>query len=299
MPGVKVMGWHPLNRLKRWLLEKPEARLAPRIKRPDLVVHFWNGAAPEGRELRDISLTGTYIYTKEVWYPGTTLRIVLQGNQTVLRGSGAAVIESSICVSASIIRQGSDGIGVEFVFHDDEERERVRRFLEAMPRQSFQTAPPEKARQRRGQALIEFALILPLVFLLAVNAVNFGGFIFAWITVAGAARDAADYMIVSSESAGAPTPATLAQVTALVTSDVASLLNRASVVVATCTNATSSSNGCTTLTDPEAPSYTLATVDVTYTYKPLIPLFSFSSLKISATLPPATIHRKAVMRMMQ
>ena len=49
---------------------------------------------------------------------------------------------------------------------------------------------------------------MPLALLLAVNAVNFGGFIFAWITVAGAARDGADYMTMSSASSGSPTPAT-------------------------------------------------------------------------------------------
>jgi hypothetical protein len=53
------------------------------------------------------------------------------------------------------------------------------------------------------------------------------------------------------------------------------------------------------LFDPEAPAYILATVDVTYTYKPYIPLFSFPKLGISATLPPSTIHRKAVVRMLQ
>jgi hypothetical protein len=138
-----------------------------------------------------------------------------------------------------------------------------------------------------------------MVFLLAVNAVNFAGFIFAWITVANAARGGAQYMILSSASPGEPTPATLAQIKALVTSDVASLRNNPSITVAICTNSTTSSNSCTTLTDPEAPAYTLATVDVTYTYNPYIPLFSFPDLGIRATLPSSTVHRKAVMRMLQ
>jgi hypothetical protein len=150
-----------------------------------------------------------------------------------------------------------------------------------------------------GQALAEFALIVPLMFLLAVNAVNFVGFIFAWITVANAARAGAQYMTMSTLSPGSPTAATLTQITALVTSDVASLKNNASIVVAICTNATTAANGCTTFFDPEAPSYTLATVDVTYTYVPYIPLFTFPSRGISATLPSTTIHRKAVMRMVQ
>jgi hypothetical protein len=128
---------------------------------------------------------------------------------------------------------------------------------------------------------------------------NFGGFFFAWITVANAARAAAQYMSMSSASPGAPAPATLAQITTLVTNDASTLLNRSSLVVAICTNNTTAANGCTALIDPEAPAYTLATVDVTYTYQPFIPLFSFPKLGISATLPSSTIHRKAVVRMLQ
>jgi Flp pilus assembly protein TadG len=152
---------------------------------------------------------------------------------------------------------------------------------------------------RRGQSLIEFALLVPLIFLLAVNAINFGGFLFAWITLANAARSGTQYMSMSSASPGPPTAATLAQITALVTNDVSSLLNRSSVLVTICTNNTTAATGCTSLFDPEAPAYTLATVDVTYTYKPFIPLFSFPRLGISATLPSGTLHRKGVMRMLQ
>ena len=39
-----------------------------------------------------------------------------------------------------------------------------------------------------GQSLIEFALSLPFLLLLIVNTVNFGGYVFATITVASAAR---------------------------------------------------------------------------------------------------------------
>ncbi len=141
--------------------------------------------------------------------------------------------------------------------------------------------------------------MIPLVFILAINAVNFGGFLFAWITVANAARAGAQFMTMSSASPGQPTPATLTQVTTLITNDVTSLLNRSSLVVTVCTNQTTAPTGCTALSDPEAPTYTLATVDVTYTYLPYIPLFSFPRLGISATLPARTIHRKAVMRMLQ
>lgn len=153
--------------------------------------------------------------------------------------------------------------------------------------------------RRAGQALVEFAVVIPLMFFLAVNAVNFVGFIFAWITVANAARAGAQYMTMSTLSPGSPTPATSGQITSLITSDIASLKNNSTLVVATCTNATTAANSCTTFFDPEAPAYTLATVDVTYTYAPLIPLFKFPGLGITGTLPSGTIHRKAVMRMVQ
>ena len=56
-------------------------------------------------------------------------------------------------------------------------------------------------------------------------------------------------------------------------------------------------------TDPEVTGspalYVLATVDVTYTYQPIIPLWDFPLLKIHATLPPTTLHKTAVMRMLE
>jgi Flp pilus assembly protein TadG len=289
-----------IGRWKRWLLnENKEPRRAPRAVQPELVVHFWDGSVPAGRCLRDINQYGAYIYTSERWYPGTIIRLVLQGYHTAIEEDGTTTPRSSACASARVVRHGADGVGVEFVFPDEEIREDFQAFLKTIPVQPARTSSGDEVPRRGGQALVEFALIVPLVFLLAVNAVNFAGFIFAWITVANAARGAAQYMILSSASPGAPTPATLTQIKALVTSDVASLKNKASVVVAICTNSTTSSNGCTTLSDPEAPSYTLATVDVTYTYNPFIPLFSFPDLGIQATLPSSTIHRKAVMRMLQ
>jgi Flp pilus assembly protein TadG len=262
------------------------------------VVHYWDGSAPEGRHLRDISHSGAYIYTPERWYPGTIIRIILQGYQTAARKDGTVGPAASACLPARVVRHGSDGVAVEFAFRDKEEEETLRTFLAAIPAQPERTVAVKATSRGDGQALVEFALIVPLVFLLAVNAINFGGFLFAWITVASAARSGAQYMALSGASPGTPTAATPAQITALVTNDVSSLLNRSSILVAVCANNTASA-GCGTQPDPEAPAYTLATVDVTYTYKPFIPLFSFPKLGISATLPAGTIHRKAVVRMLQ
>ena len=291
---------HTIGKMKGWLAgEAEDPRRAPRSIYPEVLVYYWDGSTPEGRRILDISRSGGYICTPERWYVGTIIRLILQRDPKARGKDATSAPTASICVPARVIRHGSDGVGVEFVFRNGREEEDFGRFLAAIPAKPPESTPFKGPSYRKGQALVEFALLVPLVFLLAVNAVNFGGYLFAWITVADAARAGADYMGMSGASPGAPTPATLAQITTLVTNDVTSLMNRASIVVAICTNATTAANGCTTLVDPEAPAYTLATVDVTYTYKPYIPLFSFPKLGISATLPASTIHRKAVVRMLQ
>ncbi len=156
----------------------------------------------------------------------------------------------------------------------------------------------------QGQALIEYILMLPMVFLLLVNVVNFGGFFYAFITVANAARAGADYAIMGGATVASShllqTP-TASQITDLITTDIASLPNNPSLSVSVCQSGgtTTPTGACTSLTDPEAASYVLTSIDVTYTYVPFIPLFSFPNLHINATIPPTTIHRRAVMRVMQ
>lgn len=288
-----------LGKARQWLLQEPEEpRRAPRSSDPAVVVYYWDGSAPEGRRIRDISTSGAYIYTTERWYVGTIIRIILQGYHPTAREGEAAAKTASTCIPSRVVRHGPDGVAVEFVFQNKEEKEDLARFLAEIPAQPVRVAATAPV-GREGQALVEFSLIIPLVFLLAVNAVNFGGFIFAWITVAGAARAGVQYMSLSAASPGSATPASLAQITAVVTNDVSSLLNRNSLVVAICSNGTTTANGCTSLIDPEAPAFSLAAVDVTYTYKPFIPLFSFPKLGIGATLPSSIVHRKAVMRVLQ
>jgi Flp pilus assembly protein TadG len=168
-------------------------------------------------------------------------------------------------------------------------------------------------KSRRGQSLLEFALILPLIFLVFVNIVNFGAFFYSWIVICNASRTGVQYMVLGGSSINNPTPASPALIQTLITGeDVLSLINPASVSVTTCIDnksggsdvyrsylLASSTSSCTTgVADPEPAYYVVATVDVTYTFQPIIPLWDFPALKIHATLPPTTIHRKAVMRML-
>ena len=163
---------------------------------------------------------------------------------------------------------------------------------------------PSGVRPAAGQSLVEFALLIPLIFVLLVNTVNFGGFLFAWITVAAAARTAGQYFAAAGAAPGSPPVRTAAQVSTLVASDVFSLLNRASVSVRVCTNrngvvSCSGAGSSGPPNDPEPSFYSSALVDVGYTYQPFIPLFDFTKLAIHATLPGATIHSRTVMRVVQ
>jgi len=158
-----------------------------------------------------------------------------------------------------------------------------------------------KYRSRRGQALVELALVLPLLFVLIINVFNFAGLFYAWITVANAARAGAQYMVMSDTWIKGLAPPSVSQVSAIVTNDLISLPNRSSAVVKVCINisgtTTCNPSGTTTITtDPESSYYNSTAVDVTYTYVPFVSFWSFSNLGIRLTLPTTTIHRRVTMR---
>jgi len=293
-----------MGNLSRWLENDAsrDKRRAARLADPSLLVYYWDGSVPEGRRIRDISNSGAYIVTPERWYVGTIVRLILQGYKTTPQPQGGIVPSRSTSIPSRVVRHGPDGIGVEFVFSNSDEQKALREFLEAIPLTGG--SPVGVFAKVDGQALIEFALVLPMAFLLIVNAVNFGAFLFAWITVANGARTGAQYLVEGIATVGTPTAATAAQITTLVTSDISSLLNRASLAVRVCKNnngvmACSGPGGYIPPADPEPTKYVLASVDVTYTYVPLVPLSDFGGLGIHATLPTTTIHRQASMRMLQ
>jgi Flp pilus assembly protein TadG len=161
-----------------------------------------------------------------------------------------------------------------------------------------------RLRENRGQALIEYILILPMVFLLILNLVNFGGLFYAFITVSNASRAGVNYAVLGGASVGALGPASPASVNALIVQDILSLPNAASLSVNICQNnngTTKTLQGtCTAVpADPESASYVLTSVDVTYTYVPFISAWSFPKLGVFLTVPPTTLHQRAEMRTIQ
>src|ERR1035441_3314163 len=70
---------------------------------------------------------------------------------------------------------------------------------------------PKSHRSSSRQALIEFALILPVLFLPIVNVINFGGMLHARICVSHAARTGVQYMVMGGATVTAPKAPTAAQ----------------------------------------------------------------------------------------
>jgi Flp pilus assembly protein TadG len=263
--------------------------------------YYWDGAVPQPHRVRDISTTGAYLITDQKWYIGTLLTLTLQ------IGGEAKDPQDYITVPCQIVRHGADGIGVKFVLSSREERMAIRRFVRAA---SVASSPGGRS---SGEAVVEFALVVPLLFLLIVNAFNFGGFIYCWLTVSDAVRAAADYACTDTSTAGSPAPPTVSAITSLVQNATARLpdYSSANPVVTACiyNNGTTSnfltSAGCPAgVTSPPADpepivsgsttTYATVAVDVTYTFTPILAGSTF--LRFGLPALPTTIHRRTVVR---
>jgi uncharacterized membrane protein (UPF0127 family) len=123
----------PRNWLQRWW--SPDPRKAPRVRTPGLAAYYWNGEAPVAHGIRDISSTGLYVVTEERWYPGTLVLMTLQRNDM-----GDEMAERSIAVQSRAVRWGPDGVGLQFVLPDEQERRQGNpaQQLDAAGRKEFQ-----------------------------------------------------------------------------------------------------------------------------------------------------------------
>ena len=282
------------NRFKEWLFQSPERRRAQRYDQPGTVAYYWDGSVPVPREIRDISLTGAYLRTPERWYPGTIVKLTLKSN----------VPSESIEVRCKVVRHGADGVGLQFISQEMKERKGLQSFLTSVIANVRRRKGPSSENSTNGQALIEFAFMMPVIFLLLIVAINYGGLFYAWITCANAARAGAQYAILGSASAGAPSAPSASAVTNLISgsgSDTSSLTGSVTICINKNSTASAISGTCTFTipsipADPEAPKYSLTAVDVKYTYSPFFSSFSFPGWGISLPVMPSTIHMRTLMR---
>lgn len=84
--------------------------------------------------------------------------------------------------------------------------------------------PRLRARPRRGQALTEFALVLPLLIVLFAMALDFGRVFYGWVSINNAARVGAAYAAANADAWETPSdPARQARYAALVENDLQDL----------------------------------------------------------------------------
>jgi hypothetical protein len=168
-----------------------------------------------------------------------------------------------------------------------------------------------------GQSLLEVALFLPLLFLCAAYAIDFGYFFIACANLTSSGRNATEYSIQGYEGSGqtalasAGPTSSVTSVSALALGDLTGLASSSSqATIQVCSKSVgitgnvtncssygptvSTSTTTAAQTDPEAPTFLLNRVDVTYTVEPPIPL-SFFNVSL---LPTLSFHRHVSMRAM-
>lgn len=187
--------------------------------------------------------------------------------------------------------------------------------------------------QTSGQALVETALIVPFLLMIALNVVNFGYFFLVAVNLAAAPRSGALYSILGFQTpqtlslppagpSGCPAGTPNCDVNYLTNQDMTGAIYKpstnASVQVCSSTVGVTGSGASQTTqcsqfnssptyspdADLEAPTFLLNRVDVTYTFTPLIPGTPFNIVLLASPVcstaggVTCTFHRMAEMREM-
>ena len=118
---------HAIERIKSWLHGPQWDRLPEGVERL-LAAYYWDGAVPVPREVRDVSTQGAYIVTSEKWYPRTVMDLSLE-YKTPPAGIQPAP-RLGVRVRSKIVSHGPDGVSVEFVCVNHQERQELAKFLE-------------------------------------------------------------------------------------------------------------------------------------------------------------------------
>ena len=109
---------HVLKRLMARLGQWLRNDRATRYLAPPIVAYYWDGGAPSPHPVKDISITGAYLYGASPWQPGT-----------VITGTFSAPRERDLTVVFRVVRHGPDGMGIRFVPQTKQERLDLKRLL--------------------------------------------------------------------------------------------------------------------------------------------------------------------------
>ena len=143
-----------------------------------------------------------------------------------------------------------------------------------------------EAASRRGQAMVEFALLLPLVALFLVITVDFGRLYFSYIQITNAAREAAAF------GAGQPTNGAGIQARALQETNAQRQRGETAVTLtSSCADQSGATIACSTATGGVGPGNTI-TVVITERFTFLTPLVNnfFGNNLVMSTSATATVR---------
>lgn len=137
-----------------------------------------------------------------------------------------------------------------------------------------------RQRRTRGQSLVEFALVLPIFFLILAGIMDFGFLLYSRMTVINAAREGARVGITYSD-----TPTQIpAHVTNAVTGAGGGMLNSGMVTVSCIAAATSPSPQCSGGSFTNAKPGDSVRVVVTYPHHAFFPLLFGATIDLSSTV---------------
>jgi hypothetical protein len=116
------------TRVQRWLAGESislsgNRRRGERISAPGLFAFYWTGGAPTPQPILNISISGLYLRSKDLWSPDTLVRMTLERQNDEIEES------ESISVLTRVVRSDEGGVAHEFVMTEVLERLRVRDLL--------------------------------------------------------------------------------------------------------------------------------------------------------------------------
>ena len=138
-----------------------------------------------------------------------------------------------------------------------------------------------RSNRGRGQALVEFALVIPVFLLVLCGILDFGFMLFSRMTVINAAREAARAAVIVSDTTTIPV---LAPQTAQSVAAGAGLGLTTSNTAVTCVAIKSLPSSCSFATTTSSKSGDAVSVTVTYPYKSFFPLLFGTTFNLSSTV---------------
>jgi hypothetical protein len=96
-----------------------------------LVAIYSDGGFPRSHEIKQVTMDGAYILTRDRWYPGTIVDLRVQYHPQyidIARLNGHS--SASIGMRGKVVENGKDGVVVDFIYLDKQERYRFKDFLD-------------------------------------------------------------------------------------------------------------------------------------------------------------------------